>query len=188
MKYDKIYEEEFLEKFKDKKEKIKNIELKDEEYSIDLEKISKNLGLKVEKTILFSESGLLDLDKKTIYINKFEKNERQRFTLAHEIGHYVLEHASKNKLPRKKKENYNDNEILKEREANQFAANLLMPRKILIMIMKKYLDENGVNKEGNLKLNNLEFKKLLEYISEKMKVSVSAIKYRLDNLNIIKKV
>ena len=91
-------------------------------------------------------------------------------------------------MPRKKKEKYNDNEILKEREANQFAANLLMPRKILIMIMKKYLDENGVNKEGNLKLNNLEFKKLLEYISEKMKVSVSAIKYRLDNLNIIKKV
>jgi predicted transcriptional regulator len=74
----------------------------------------------------------------TARINRHESRERQRFTLAHEIGHYLLhrEHIgdgiSDDILYRSK---LSSNQ---EIEANRFAAELLMPRNII----KKIIEEN----------------------------------------------
>lgn len=60
-------------------------------------------------------------DNNTIFVNKFEAPVRQRFTIAHELGHYVLNHSGKPfriSDPNK----YLINQHI-ERLANKFAAN-----------------------------------------------------------------
>jgi Zn-dependent peptidase ImmA (M78 family) len=52
---------------------------------------------------------------------------RKRFSLAHEIGHFALNHGPLSFLS-----NFIDaRDIKQEREANKFASELLMPKRIL---------------------------------------------------------
>jgi Zn-dependent peptidase ImmA (M78 family) len=84
-------------------------------------------------------SGILDVKGQIIYINAEESPARKRFTIAHELGHWILH-------PCIKEENsvhtiYYRRPIDKEtddleKEANCFAANLLVP----IGFLKKYRD------------------------------------------------
>jgi Zn-dependent peptidase ImmA (M78 family) len=64
----------------------------------------------------------------SIYLNKNTNAKKQIFTLAHELGHFVL-HNGYAKL-RVDKFNYRENtqEALEETEANFFAATLLIPK------------------------------------------------------------
>lgn len=69
--------------------------------------------------------GVVDPEQKTIYVQN-QNPGRNNFTLAHEIGHYVLGHVGKKF--RIDKYNYDDSEdSMQEIEANFFAATLLMP-------------------------------------------------------------
>lgn len=83
--------------------------------------------------------------------------ERQRFTIAHELGHLVL--------------NIKDNNLNEEKMCNKFASNLLMPKEAVI-------------NEFGLSRNNLSFFELRAFKNE-YKVSMAAILYRLKELNII---
>jgi len=73
--------------------------------------------------------GAVDHDEKTIFINGDSNDEQQHFTLAHEIAHVVL-HTSENQIDfRKKLEDREESpkERAKEREANVFAYELVLP-------------------------------------------------------------
>jgi len=89
------------------------------------------LGIKVKVINLgeFSDkvSGVINKDHSTIYLNQDHSPERQTFTLAHELGHYVLHNGVKLRID---KYNYqaNTKEAKEETEANYFAASLLMPK------------------------------------------------------------
>ena len=83
--------------------------------------------------------------------------ERQRFTIAHELGHLVL--------------NVKDNNLNEEKMCNKFASSLLMPK-------------GAVIHEFGLSRNNLSFYELRVFKNE-YKVSMAAILYRLKELNII---
>lgn len=56
--------------------------------------ILKKEGLTVEYTDSFATvlSGFLDAKKKVIFVNKNNTLEQQKFTIAHELGHYMLGH------------------------------------------------------------------------------------------------
>lgn len=69
-------------------------------------------------------SGLVDYENKTIYINGNESDTRQRFTLAHEIGHAIL-HKGKSLVDYRK--TIDAPSTWEEREANIFASELIMP-------------------------------------------------------------
>jgi Zn-dependent peptidase ImmA (M78 family) len=107
-------------------------------------------------------SGVLDIDQKTIYINNEDKFKRQRFTVAHELGHWFLHKNTIEKDKSQYKVLLRQCSILKEdlpyleKEANCFAANLLVP--------KKFLDKHK-------KMSNPE-------LSDLFKVSEEVIKYR----------
>lgn len=76
-------------------------------------------------------------DKKTIYVNREESFQRKRFTVAHEFGHWLLGHTDGEKyvqLCRNRSKVERSNETI-EREANFFAANLLIPRKFLCAVL-----------------------------------------------------
>jgi len=68
-----------------------------------------------------------------IFYNDKARPERQRFTLAHELGHFVLHRGSLASFNCDKESIYSGADTLKqiEREADEFASNLLMPGDLL---------------------------------------------------------
>lgn len=68
-----------------------------------------------------------------IFYNDKARPERQRFTLAHELGHFVLHRDSHASFNCDKESIYTGADTLKqiEREADDFASNLLMPGDLL---------------------------------------------------------
>lgn len=72
------------------------------------------------------KSGYYDHENKIIYVNTKEPTQRQRFTIAHELGHALLHNET---LPRESYKNDWGTRQIKEMEANRFAAELLMPRR-----------------------------------------------------------
>ena len=111
------------------------IENKVKEYPLDLQKIVQNNGWQIvskQKLSATKIPGIKNLEGATLVIDKkhvivYDSNcsrQRNRFTVAHEIGHIVLRHKSgKKKI---------------EKEANMFAARILMP-----MILIKELEAAG---------------------------------------------
>jgi Zn-dependent peptidase ImmA (M78 family) len=97
---------------------------------------SLDIAVKITDFGKFSDdiSGVIhyggDEQKPTIYLNEdTTPPERQTFTLAHELGHFLLHDHDKSKL-RIDKFNYRakTKEAREETEANYFAASLLMPK------------------------------------------------------------
>lgn len=95
---------------------------------VNLDSIAKAERLKVERRGLFEEypySGEYRRAERLIRVNDLESPVRQRFTLAHELGHYALGHDD---APRDTSAAFSSRAAdPKERAANQFAAELLMP-------------------------------------------------------------
>lgn len=109
--------------------------------------LAQNLGYKIEffkMEQLKDVAGFTDLDKKNIYINENDPSYRQSFTVAHELGHIVLQHQ-----PDKVGVLFRNTNIPttdEEKEANAFAANLLMPKPFILKVMKEYnLNKEDVN-------------------------------------------
>lgn len=105
--------------------------------------IARNMGVSVY-FITFSDpeisekvSGFYDPSDDAIYVNEKEFPKRQTFTVAHELGHRILHRdwASSNDykmLLRQDGHNYETLEDeVREKEANTFAAHLLVPRNML---------------------------------------------------------
>lgn len=119
------------------------------EIPVNLEDLAKRLGVTIVKEDLDEEvSGLLLIrdNKVTIGINKNHHPNRQRFTLGHELGHYLL-HSDQSTVfvdgdviifrDTKSGEGEDWNEV----EANNFAAELLMPTPLVRSILsEKKLD------------------------------------------------
>ena len=112
-----------------------------------------------------------------IGVNAKHHPNRRRFTIAHEIGHFLLHdhedlHVDRNDsfLVMKRDEKSSTGESHVEREANLFAAELLMPYKFLGRDLEQADVLNFGNDEGIGKL------------AEKYKVSVQAMTIRLGSL------
>jgi Zn-dependent peptidase ImmA (M78 family) len=88
------------------------------------------LGLRVHAAPDLGASGLLVPRDRLILINADEPVERQRFTVAHEIGHWVVHCGARTGTTNAtlcravSQESHTD---LREREADSFGAELLMP-------------------------------------------------------------
>lgn len=107
-----------------------------------IDEIIENEGLNVIEVDFGNESneisGLINPDEKKIYVNQRESDNRQAFTIAHELGHWLL-HKSKltqdkeiGIMYRKSIVSLNNDPL--EKEANCFAANLLVP----FFLLEKY--------------------------------------------------
>ena len=134
--------------------------------------IAKKIGLKIYSSQLDDHvDGIYDKNKKAIYVSKASPRNRQVFTIAHELGHYFLhEHKDFDVFYRRDLETLNQPKFAEEREANSFAANLLMPKQLITRYYEQYKKSNGLNIESEL--------------AKKFKVSELAIKWRLHNLGL----
>lgn len=116
-----------------------------------------------------------------IGVNKKHVENRQRFTIAHELGHYFLQHQRqgvfidespmKQNLVLFRNTFSSTGENMQEREANAFAASLLMPKPFI----ENYIKENNLDFADDDLLNNM---------AREFKVSTGAMAFRLSNLGI----
>jgi Zn-dependent peptidase ImmA (M78 family) len=147
---------------------------------IPVDEIAKKRGLDIRAYDLGENvSGVLVMEsgKGTIGFNPTESKVRQRFTIAHELGHYEL-HKQDNGFFIDKEfkmlfrdHNSSTGEYKKEQEANAFAAALLMPEKFVVKEIKNH----------NLDLSDEDSMKELAKL---FNVSVPAMTYRVTNLNL----
>jgi len=112
---------------------------------VDVLALANKLGVRVIFQDLDDDiSGLLVIkdNRPTIGINDAHHPNRQRFTLAHELGHYVLHKKFDDlfidsKLIYYRDKSSSDGVQQREAEANSFAAEVLMPTALI----RKYLKE-----------------------------------------------
>ena len=133
--------------------------------------IAKRFDLEVKSSTLDSNiSGMIKSDgnKTIIRINRHDVKQRQRFTLAHEIAHYLLhseyigDGITDDVLYRSSL-----SDIL-EAEANRLAAEIIMPWSMIVSRLDKHL---GLKKEEQN-----------EALAEEFDVSITAIKIRLGRM------
>jgi Zn-dependent peptidase ImmA (M78 family) len=99
--------------------------------------LSRELGLSVYFVRFSGEhvkvSGFYDSEDNTIFVNSDEYPLRQTFTVAHELGHYVMhkEWARSADYKILMRDSLYSGDDSHEKEANTFAANLLVPRFML---------------------------------------------------------
>jgi len=137
---------------------------------VDVAAIARSMGITVEPDRSMAESGVIEkTDSGTVIrFSASEPTVRQRFTIAHEIGHYALGHLTvAGKKYRDTPANFSSGAEPAERQANSFAAKLLMPEKVL---------KFAVNEKGY---------RTIEALAELFGVSQVAMKYRLVNLGLL---
>ncbi|WP_341536023.1 ImmA/IrrE family metallo-endopeptidase [Actinobacillus equuli] len=115
-------------------------------------------------------------------INKFEPEYRQRFTIAHEIGHIILSHQGKS-YRTNSSEKYSDTIArMNEISANNFAAQLIMPEKLVKDSLLDAIDELGYSIKQSF--SEREIKKIIDISASHLNVSTQALSYRIDNLGL----
>jgi len=139
--------------------------------------IAKSFGILVRFGPLPDDlSGFLvhEEGRTIIGVNSRQVKPRQAFTLAHELGHFVL-HPSVNFVDHKliyfRDSRSRDAIDIREMQANEFAADLLMPERFI----SPYLADRTVDLEDDEFLANL---------AKKFGVSSQALTFRLLNLNL----
>ena len=146
---------------------------------VNLEKIAANLRLKIESVPLEDEySGFLAVQEKTIAVNSVHSATRQRFTIAHEIAHYILHRRKQSPsvfIDRAIYRRHAASADLNHEEevaANAFAAELLMPEKWL----DQYMEDHPLDLSETSNINIL---------ADEFRVSKKAMEYRLHNLGFV---
>ena len=111
---------------------------------VDVNKIAKVLGFDIipfDYPDEFSGEIYIEGDIKSIGVNENHSESRQRFTIAHEIGHYINGHTFYDKNGKIYKDESFDfcNPLhQQEKEANMFAAELLVPKEFIIKDLNKF--------------------------------------------------
>jgi Zn-dependent peptidase ImmA (M78 family) len=145
---------------------------------IDVETIAAKTGAIVTYEAYKEElSGVLVKEKArtVIGVNSFHPKTRQRFTIAHEIGHLVLQH---------KGEIFVDQTVVRrdarssqavdrqEIDANRFAAELLMPENLVVEAVHRRQEKKP----------DISPSQIMDDLAVEFQVSPQAMEYRLTNL------
>lgn len=156
------------------------------EYPVEIVKICNNNGLKVFEEYLQPDvSGLVIVDEEKwekydsnqfIIVNLAESAVRRRFTIAHELAHFVL-HKNDNKLyAHRDMTCAGEPRSSIEQEANYFAANILMPEELV---------KDKVQDIKNETWGTIPSFVFVREIADNFVVSESAAEVRLRQLGII---
>jgi Zn-dependent peptidase ImmA (M78 family) len=146
---------------------------------VPVERIARQLGIELRYEPLAGDlSGALyrAADGRTVIgINDWHAEVRQRFTIAHELGHQQLhpDVLYVDGLVKRDGESslaINAHEV----EANAFAAELLMPRQLVLNELELLVPQSG----------SPEPKRLIRRLAQRFEVSDQAMQFRLVNLGL----
>lgn len=114
------------------------IEHRIEHAPVPVEAVVSSYGISLKKGDLGDVSGLIVRDgtNVTIGVNSKQSPTRQRFTIAHEFGHFLLHEGMSSHIDHNYRVNFRSGTSslavdVEEIEANFFAASLLMPKTFL---------------------------------------------------------
>jgi Zn-dependent peptidase ImmA (M78 family) len=150
------------------------------EPAIPVERMARLLGAQLRYVPFEGDlSGLLSQEQGRIIIgvNELHPKTRQRFTIAHELGHLELHHPSELHIDHHyrillRSERSSQAIDPEEIEANAFAAELLMPQTML----EKDIGEQAIDYEDD---------EMIRELAHRYKVSLQAMIFRLTNLGFI---
>lgn len=167
------------------------------EYPINIVNICEECGIKVfEESLPQNVSGFIisrndELDDHpsdklfekynsdhVIVVNRSDSAKRRRFTIAHELAHFVLHRNSEEDLYAHRDAGQNGGV---ETEANIFASNILMPENLVREAIGHLEDFWNEHLFEGVELN---FYDKVEYISNEFAVSIPAAMTRLEQLKI----
>lgn len=144
---------------------------------VDVERIAKELGAEIKFSAMDDELSGMVFDngqRPVIGVNALHHTNRQRFTIAHEIAHIVLHRKEITQevhvdrafkvLHRNSKSSLGSETL--EVEANQFAAELLMPKDLLIASISK--------RDFNMNDDSM-----FAEMAKEFAVSIQALEYRV---------
>lgn len=175
---------------------------------VDLEVVCSNLAIELEwsdeehKTEDgFEVLGQADFEKRKIKIFSHQNPNRERFTIAHEIGHFYLKH---NCFLRSESIIASDlvidsptpNEHLLDRlelQANIFASCLLLPFEPFWLTIEQLRSDYGIRNKGhgyiyvdNQPCNLNDYHRFLDEVSREFEVSKTVVEIRLKKLGLLK--
>jgi len=115
-----------------------------------------------------------------IGVNSEHAKTRQRFTIAHELGHLLLHNDEEfhidEKRPLARRDEVSSQAVdWREIEANQFAAELLMPKNLVFESVTALVEED----------DDVSIEEAIEKLARAYQVSQLAMTHRLTNLKII---
>lgn len=182
--YRDIYTPEFLSKFGDYREKVSDIPVGMKE-EIDLQAIANACDITLKFDVIEHSGWSIndeDGNEREIIVNKLEPEYRQRFTIAHEIGHIILGHKGRS-YRTDDLEQYKDTiSRMNEVSANIFAAELVMPKSL---VMKTFIDEiKRIGYSVEQSFDEYDISLLIEKVAMLLNVSKQALRYRVENLKV----
>lgn len=147
---------------------------------VPVERLARQIGAQIKTEPFEGQlSGLLfrQQGRTVVGVNALHPKTRQRFTIAHELGHLLLHDREEMHVDRDYRVYLRDARAsyatdLNEMESNSFAAELLMPAKFLA----EDLRNQALDFEDDDQLRRL---------AERYKVSLQAMMFRLANLGYI---
>jgi Zn-dependent peptidase ImmA (M78 family) len=143
---------------------------------VDIFSLVKKIGIDIRTAEFTNDNIAGTILKKNkdlkIIVNKNDFAERQRFTIAHELGHYLLHFENK---PNSIYVEMHRSEVknIEETEANYFASALLMDEDLIKREFKKVIKMRFPEATTIAVMANL------------FKVSLTAMTYRLGNLGLV---
>ena len=155
---------------------------------VNIEEQIRNEGIILDKSYLGFEDNICgeikkEGDKFVINISGVDHYYRKRFTMAHELGHFILHKdligngVDDNKEYKKLNRTNNKITNAQEAEANDYAAKVLMPEEAIIALAKLTKIIKSVKDEIDIDIL------WLDYLSKKFQVSKEAFTIRLAKLS-----
>jgi Zn-dependent peptidase ImmA (M78 family) len=150
-----------------------------QEPPVPVEDIARKLGADLTYEAFEGDvSGMLfrDRSRAVIGVNSRHAPTRQRFTVAHECGHLLMHKGTPMFIDRFAQVNWRDGESNREeREANAFAAELLMPRQLIDKEIDRVISRR----------RDVTFDEVVSELAKRFRVSGQAMTYRLTNLGVL---
>ena len=188
MLYNEIFTDEFLNKFGNYKYGISKLMLEEEVFEIDVKTIAEVCDILIEYSCVESSGFSVNNDtnsediKNEISVNQFEPEYRQRFTIAHELGHIILGHKGISYRFSDVSKYKNTIDRMNEVAANKFAADLIMPEKLVKEVLVNSINELDYSIDQDF--DEYDITQLINISANKMGVSTQAFNYRIKNLGV----
>lgn len=147
--------------------------------------------------------GHFDIKNKTIFIDKsIIELESFPFVLGHELGHFFLH--SELKINQEQYDDFSDSKydfftdrhnLVNDKnwiewQANKFAISLFLPKGLFFFHLKEYRRSIGISRPEHIYLddqniNKCDYYKTIDYLSSYFGISKTAVKFRIEELDLI---
>lgn len=179
MKYSDLYSIEFIDKLNGLNPSADGIDPNEEltENFIDVKQVLGKLGFEIKLNPFMDGSG--SIEGTVITVDSSEVPTRQRFTMAHELGHAVEDQRFA--LRKDDAGNYSAEQRKSEIFANTFASQFLMPRKLVTTIISSIISKNNWDSSC---ISDQQHQEIIREAASILRVSPQATGFRVNKLRV----